>query len=175
MIISASELTAMSEFADYSEDVLQKKLDAIEDLIRSYTNNKFQNRAIRFQGSSSGSQVFGGSPFLVIGDTVEISQSGVNDGLYVVTDIDDESVWLDESLHTVDYNLVTKIEYPSAVQSGVIDLMLWEVKNRQKVGIQSESLSRHSVTYFSQDATNSVMGYPISLLGFLRPYRKARF
>ena len=31
------------------------------------------------------------------------------------------------------------------------------------------------VTYYDQDASNTVMGYPVSLLGFLKPYRKARF
>jgi hypothetical protein len=53
--------------------------------------------------------------------------------------------------------------------------MIWEVQNRSKVGIQSETLSRHSVTYFAQDASNQLMGYPVTLLGFLKPYIKARF
>ncbi len=30
-------------------------------------------------------------------------------------------------------------------------------------------------TYFNMDGDNSVMGYPRSLLGFLKPYMKARF
>ena len=46
---------------------------------------------------------------------------------------------------------------------------------RDKVGIKSETLSRHSVTYYDQDAGNQVMGYPASLMGFLSPYIKARF
>ena len=70
---------------------------------------------------------------------------------------------------------MTKVEYPDDVQQGVIELMIWEVKNRQKVGIKSETLSRHSVSYYDQDANNQVMGYPVSLLGFLKPYIKARF
>lgn len=32
-----------------------------------------------------------------------------------------------------------------------------------------------SVTYVDYDANNQVMGYPVSLLGFLKPYMKARF
>jgi hypothetical protein len=52
--------------------------------------------------------------------------------------------------------------------------MEWEVNNRGKVGIKSETLSRHSVTYFDQDASNQMMGYPAALLGCLKPYRKAR-
>ena len=75
----------------------------------------------------------------------------------------------------VSKNLVTKVEYPSVIKKGVIDLMKWELNNRDKVGIQQETISRHSVTYFNMDGNNSVMGYPKSLLGFLKPYMKARF
>ena len=45
----------------------------------------------------------------------------------------------------------------------------------KKVGIASESISRHSVTYVDQTGTNTVMGYPVALMGFLKPYKKARF
>ena len=48
-------------------------------------------------------------------------------------------------------------------------------KNGHKIGVQSETLSRHSVTYFNMDGDNSRMGDPISLLGFLKPYMKCRF
>ena len=82
---------------------------------------------------------------------------------------------VDRELFSVPYNLVTKIEYPADVQEGVINLLIWETENRQKVGIKSETLSRHSTTYYDLDADNQVMGYPVSLLGFLRPYMKARF
>lgn len=61
------------------------------------------------------------------------------------------------------------------MKAGVLNLLKWEVEHRDKVGVKSETLSRHSVTYYDQDANNTVMGYPVSLLGFLAPYRKARF
>ena len=78
-------------------------------------------------------------------------------------------------MYDTPYNMLTKVVYPVDVQKGVIDLMIWEVKNRAKVGIKSETLSRHSVTYYEQDSENQVMGYPVSLLGFLKPYVKPRF
>lgn len=65
-------------------------------------------------------------------------------------------------------------EYPDDVIECCINLCEWEVKNRGKVGIKAETLSRHSVTYFDQDASNQMNGYPVSLLGCLKPYRKAR-
>ncbi len=175
MIISVDELLTLPEFSGQSEQYLKDKLTAIEELIRSYTNNNFQNRAVRFEGASVFDRVYGVSPFLKKGDTVQISQSKVNDGLYIIKEITDEYIVLDKDIFSVSKNLVTKVEYPTVIKSGVIDLMKWEITNRDKVGIQSETISRHAVTYFNMDGDNSVMGYPKSLLGFLKPYMKARF
>lgn len=66
-------------------------------------------------------------------------------------------------------------EYPMDVKMGVANMMKWELNNRDKVGVASETISRHSVTYFNMDSGNTVMGFPVSLLGFLKPYKKARF
>lgn len=66
-------------------------------------------------------------------------------------------------------------EYPMDVKMGVVNLMKWELNNREKVGVQSETISRHSVTYYNVDGDNTAMGYPQNLLGFLEPYKKARF
>ena len=175
MILSVDELMVLPEFANQDADLLQKKLDALEILIRKYTNNNFQNRNIRFYADSEGHVLNGVSPFLKVGDTIQISDSGVNDGLYVITAIGADSITVDKEMFTVVWNMVTKVEYPIDVQMGIINLMKWEVTNRNKVGIKSETLSRHSVTYYDQDANNQVMGYPVTLLGFLEGYKKARF
>ena len=159
MILSVEELMELPEFKNKDADILKKKLDALEIIVRKYTNNNFQNRNIRFLADSVGTILNGSSPFLKVGDTIQISESSV----------------VDRNLFTVDHNLVTKVEYPIDVQMGVINLMKWESTKRDKVGIKSETLSRHSVTYYDQDANNQVMGYPVTLLGFLEPYKKARF
>ena len=175
MIISVKELMEMPEFNGQSEKTLQRKLNAIEDLVRAYTNNNFQNRRIRFEAPSN-SILQGWNKLLKVGDTAQITQSD-NEGLYVITAIDrvNRTVTLDSDLIETNYNLITKVEYPDAIVDGVINMMIWEVQNRSKVGIQSETLSRHSVTYFEQDKENQLMGYPVTLLGFLKPYIKARF
>jgi hypothetical protein len=176
MIISVDELMQMPEFSGMSESVLKRKLNGIEDLVRAYTNNNFQNRMKRFFAPSSDSVLVDWCKLIKVGDTVQISES-INEGLYVVKAIDrvNKTMTLDSALIDAEYNLVTKIEYPDAIVEGVVNLMIWEVQNRSKVGIQSETLSRHSVTYFAQDASNQLMGYPVTLLGFLKPYIKARF
>lgn len=66
-------------------------------------------------------------------------------------------------------------EYPMDVKMGVVNLMKWELNNREKVGVASETISRHSVTYFDMSEGNSTMGFPVALLGFLKPYKRARF
>ena len=167
MIVKVETLTSMSEFR------------GVDSNTRAYTNNNFQNRAVRFEARSEGSKLIADDlavlPFLKEGDTVEISQSTVNNGLYTIKSIMGNSITVDRDLFSIDHNLVTKVEYPADVQEGVINLLQWEIENRQKVGIKQETLSRHSVTYFDQDANNQVMGYPVALLGFLAPYIKARF
>ncbi len=175
MVVKVEVLSSMNEFKEMGKDDLSMKLEAIEELIRSYTNNNFQNRNMRIEAPAENGLVRGCSSYFRIGDTIQISQSKVNDGLYVIKDITKEGVTLDRELYDSPFNIVTKVVYPADVQKGAIDLMIWEKKNRQKVGIKSETLSRHSVTYYDQDAGNQVMGYPVSLLGFLKPYMKPRF
>lgn len=163
----------MPEFKGIHETTLLRKLKAVESLIRSYTNNNFQNRLIRFSTASSENELLGACDYLRVGDTVQISES-INDGLYTVKSIGTFTT-LDEPLFASPHNLVTKVEYPDAIIDGTVNIMLWELSNRSKVGIKSESLSRHSVTYFEQGANEQLLGYPTSLVGFLAPYIKARF
>lgn len=66
-------------------------------------------------------------------------------------------------------------DYPMDVKMGVVNLLKWDLNMREKVGVASESISRHSVTYVDQTGTNTVNGFPVALMGFLKPYRRARF
>lgn len=175
MVVKAEELLVMNEFKGMDKEALKARLGAVESLIRSYTNNNFQNRCMRMTAPVTVGIIRGSCPYFRIGDTVQISQSGVNDGLYEIAEILEDGIRVERDLYDTPCNMVTKVVYPADVQKGVIDLMVWEVKNRAKVGIKSETLSRHSVTYYEQDSENQVMGYPVSLLGFLKPYVKPRF
>lgn len=106
---------------------------------------------------------------------MQITESQLNEGLYTVKEVEKDIFTVNETVLDEGRVLCTKIEYPKDVQMGVINMLKWDLENRDKVGIQSETLSRHSVTYFNMDGDNSSMGYPKSLLGFLKPYMKARF
>lgn len=155
--------------------IIKEKLSTLEHLIRSYTHNNFQLKNVRSQSEILDRIILNPSEYFRIGDTVQISDSLLNNGVYTVTEITEKGMTVDGNLLDCKKNLITKIFYPPDILMGVINMIKWDMENREKVGIQSETISRHSVTYFNMDGDNSVMGYPISLLGFLKPYMKARF
>ena len=66
-------------------------------------------------------------------------------------------------------------KWPEDIKMGVVKLIKWDLGTGKKVGIASETISRHSVTFESMTDDNSKGGYPDSLMGFLKPYMRARF
>lgn len=177
MIISIERAKGLVTFPEnWTDDKIAMKLTAVEQTIRAYTNNNFQNRGIRVEGCIRGGVFMSDAliPFEV-GETVQISQSRFNNGLFTVSAVTDDTTFVvNENIRDEDDVLATKVEYPADVVACAVNLLEWEVTNRAKVGIQSESLSRHSVTYFNMDGSNNIMGYPASLLGCLKAYKKAR-
>ncbi len=176
MIADPITLNSYPVFQGVDGGMLQRRLAAIENAVCAYTNNDFRSPYARFYAISWGGILHGFSPYIAVGDTVRITGS-VNSGLYVVTAADEEAgtVTLDRAVYDAELNLVAKVEYPPDVVEGALNLLQWELTGRDKVGIQSETISRHSVTYFNLDGADQLNGYPAALLGFLKPYEKARF
>ena len=175
MIMTVEEIRSYVD-TDKTDTVLSAKLAALELLIRKYTNNNFQHWGFRCTADIRGS-IFSSEalqPFDV-GDTIQVTESQLNAGLYTVTAATDTTFEVADALHDENDVLVTKVVYPIDVKMGVANMLEWDLNNRSKVGIQSETISRHSVTYFNMDGDNASMGYPKSLTGFLKPYVKARF
>ena len=173
MIISVEELKQRIT-TDKPDEVLEEMLAGIETAIRSYTHNNFQHRAFRTVGTIEDEKLYLDVAMFKAGDTIQITESNFNEGLYVISEVEGDVIALPGATNENDV-LVTKIVYPADVRMGVVNMLKWDLENREKVGIQSETISRHSVTYFNMDGDNTVMGYPKSLLGFLKPYHKARF
>lgn len=174
MIMTVNELKQFIT-TSVSDQVLGAKLQALELMLRKYTNNNFQARNFRTSCVVLVQKLFTDYPLFAQGDTVQISGSIYNDGIYVVQNIADGFIELDANLVDEPRVIVTKVVYPADIKQGVVNMIKWDLENREKVGIQSETISRHSVTYFNMDGDNALMGYPKSLLGFLNPYMKARF
>lgn len=172
MIISVENLKNQTNCGTATDEQIAVKLDAIESVIRAYTNNNFQQRGVRFIGKSDDLNLYGSTQFFAVGDTVQITDSIVNDGLYQVTSVRANYIQLDKPLMPIEYNLVTKVKYPADVIQCAIDLFKWKQDMGEKVGIKSETISRHSVTY--EDSATLFMGYPVGILNGLNLYKKAR-
>lgn len=175
MIISVEKVKELVDLDGWTDEKIEMKLKSIEQTIRAYTNNNFQDRGFRVRAFlRAGVFMFDALNPFEVGDTVQVSESRFNKGLFTVSEVDDLSFMVNEDTRDEEDVLVTKVTYPADVIDCAVNLLEWEKNTRGKVGIQSETLSRHSVTYFNMDGANSVMGYPVSLLGCLKAYRKVR-
>lgn len=176
MIISVEKAKELVSFPGWTDEKIRMKLLAVEQTIRAYTNNNFLDRGFRIQACIRAG-VFMSESLIPFdnGDTIQTIDSRLNKGLFTVSAVTDDTTFMvDEETRDEDDVTVTKVVYPADVIACAVNLLEWEVNNRGKVGIQSETLSRHSVTYFNMDGANNVMGYPASLLGCLKAYRKVR-
>ena len=171
MIITVEELKTVSELSNIPDEQLELMSEGIEDFIRQYTNNNFIVKNVTFNTPSMNGKLETVSPLIKVGDTVLISNSKYNNGVYILTAMDGT---LNKELFDDDNNKITLVKYPPAVKLGVVKLLKYNVKMDDKVGISSESLSRHSVSY-AQPSSDSIGGYPSSLMSFLKPFMKARF
>ena len=174
MIISVDEAKKLIDIPDkWTNEKLSMKLKAIEQVIRKYTANNFQKTAYRKTADIVGGLFTVESTPFVVGDTVQISESGLNEGLYTVVSVTDESFTVEEAVVDEAAVLVTKVSYPADVVDCALNLLDWEIKNRQKVGVKSETLSRHSVTY--EDSASMFHGYPKGILNAVKLHKKVRF
>ena len=177
MIMTVAELRQFVT-TDETDQALEARLSALELLIRAYTNNNFQKRAFRSVAVASADKTLLYSvsiPFKV-GDTLQITESELQqNALVTVSAISKDTITVNEELFDESGVVITKVVYPMDVKLGVANMVKWQLDNGDKVGVQSETISRHSVTYFNLDGDNSSMGFPKSLTGFLKPYMKARF
>ena len=171
MIISIEELRLVKELSTLSDIQLEMMSKGIEDFIRKYTNNNFINKNVTYNTPSVDGKLSTVSSMFNIGDTVLISNSKYNDGVYVIQSLDGT---LNKKLFDDDNNKVTLVTYPESVKLGVIKLLQYNAVMDGKMGISSESISRHSVSY-AQPTSDAIGGYPSSLMSFLKPYVKARF
>ena len=125
MIITIEELKTVSELSDLSNEQLSTMCEGIEDFIRQYTNNNFTVKNVTFNTPSTNGKLATVSPLFKVGDTVLISNSKYNNGVYLLTDVYGT---LDKELFDDDNNKVTLVKYPPAIKLGVIKLLQYNVR-----------------------------------------------
>ena len=132
MIMTVAELRQFVT-TDEADQALEARLQALELLIRAYTNNNFQQRGFRVEADIRGGVFMSERliPFAV-GDTVMISQSDLqSDCLCIVKEITDDTTFtVNESCADDDCILVTKVVYPADVKLGVANMLKWQLQKQ---------------------------------------------
>lgn len=167
----------------FDPNVTQETLDGIEKAIRKETNNPFQNLAARFHQLSFENEnkiiVYDDVEGLRKGDTVQVSGSKWNDGLYVIETVEGNDITLQGEPRLFNGSnpeaFITKIEYPADIVAGVQKLLQYDAKMSDKIGLKSKTISRMSETYFDQNSTESIAGYPAAMMSFIDKYRRMRW
>ena len=175
MLISIDKLKALySEFDDINEELLKRKLSAIENAIVSYTQNQFTNRYVNelvYMKDNKLMYAEEKTHYLTLGDTIRISEPKNIVNIFNITNIDDEGFVVDGYIYYEGLLNARKVEYPIDIVEGAINILKWDIFERDKhEGITSESISRHSVSYETLNASNTINGYPSRLFGFCTPY-----
>ncbi|WP_425756243.1 hypothetical protein ACPW7J_02210 [Ihubacter sp. rT4E-8] len=188
MLMTIEELKNIIQ-TNEPDEILAMRLNALEMTIRRYTNNNFQKRGFRVRADIRAGVFVSESliPFNV-GDTIMVSESDLqSDCLAAVIEVNDLTFQTDADWADDDSVLVTKVEYPADVKLGAAKIIQWQIRNEsansgntEMKDIQSETLSRYSVTYAADSteadlAVDAGMGVPKKLMSFLKLYKKARF
>lgn len=182
MLMSVDKLRNYID-TEKSNQELEDHLLALESDIRNHTHNNFQTN-IRFVSNTK--EIKTPIPeWLKIGDTLQVSNSLINNGLYTIKSITGEIIGLNEPIYSEPNALFIKIQYPADVVMGAIEILRWKFKNEDRnynpnaeKEIQSETISRHSVTYAKDNTEEQIdarFGVPTKYTSFLRKYMKARF
>lgn len=184
MITSLVKAKQLLNVSDNSKDFeIEEKLKSLEVTIKNLTNNKFLDKRIRSNKRlvfNSQNKTITGDNFLSKGfrkgDSIDIDECYLNKGIFTIDEVTECSIRVIEDLFDEEnLTLITKIVYPYDLIQGVIKLIQYDFKMADKVGVKSETVSRYSVTYYDVNSTESIEGYPATLMKFLDKYKKLRW
>lgn len=176
-------IITLDKAKEFNPKITQEELDGIEKAIRKEANNPFQNLAARFHQLIFENEnkiiVFDDVEGLRKGDTIQVSGSKWNDGLYVIEVIEGNEITLQGEPRLFNGSnpeaFITKIEYPADIVAGVQKLLQYDTQMSGKMGLKSKTVSRMSETYFDQNSTESIAGYPAAMMSFIDKYRRMRW
>lgn len=172
-------IISLEDARKIDENITQNDLDAYEQMVRQITNNNFQNWRVRYLGFTITDEKtinLGTTPVgLRVGDTIQMSDSSYNDGLYTIKEISETFITCVEPNFfngTFPTGFITKIEYPADIRYGVEGLIKWNKEMGAKMGIKSETIARMSVTYYDVNANDNSQGFLQPNSTFSRSTRK---
>lgn len=171
----------LDEAQKVDPEVTQVDLDAYEAMVRQRTNNNFQDVKVRYYSlhiEPSRIVLLGRPDGLRAGDTIQVSGTNYNNGLYTVSTLGEDNVSLQETdlyPEGAPWGMLTKVKYPADIRQGVLELIRYRHEMAGKLGIKSESIARMSTTYYDVNAADNAEGFPAAKLDFLKKYEKMRW
>lgn len=171
-------ILTLAEAQKVSPDITQNDLDAFETMVRTVTKNRFQVKGARIRSLTFTEMTLTAlsvPSWVIVGATLQVSATELNDGLYEVEAINGNDITLKGAAFipgTYEKAYASLIRYPADVKAGVLKLIEYAAKTADKVGVKSESISRYNVTYFDLTAGETKNGYPAYLMEFLKNYEK---
>lgn len=162
-------------------DITQAQLDAFEVMVRNYTHNHFQVKGARFYGLEfTTTGIVNQAPsWLAVNDTIEISETLFNNGVYTVSAITDTEITLNGSNElrpeTADKAYASLVRYPADIAQGILKLIKYDYKMGDKIGVKMESISRMRTDYYDISTGENAEGYPKALIAFLTKYEKIQW
>ena len=186
MLMTVEELRQYIQ-TEETDQVLAARLSALELTIRKYTNNNFINRRMWVDADIRAGIFMTDEkiPFRV-GDTIMLSHSDTQQGMvYTVEEVQGMDFTVKENVYDEEDVFAYKVDYPMDVKLGAVNILKWQLKNeaansgdKSQKDIQSETLSRHSVTYVADTTEADIaldFGVPKKYVAFLKLYKKGRF
>lgn len=173
MLMTVADLRKLID-TDEDDLKLMMRLNGVEQSIRAYTNNNFVKLNTVQKMHIENGILMTEKDIFKPNDTVEFFHTEYSDGLYLI----------EEKLETCVYRVTPEcidgdgtvglVKYPDDVLMGALSMIAYDIGNEGRENVASESISRHSVSYVTHGASNTIMGYPIKLTSFLKPYRKMK-
>lgn len=162
------------------KSITQDDIDALEQKVRTLTNNKFHHKHIKNHNLSFlDNQIITADELIGFkaGDRVEIVGTKFNDGLYNIISVSKNILIVDsELIDSTDKDaFVVKIDYPVDIANSLKEIIRYQAKMANKIGVKTEHVSRTSVTYYDVNSSDNVEGIPSSYWSFIRKYRKIRW
>ena len=198
MIATKIEIKALLAITSTTQDsLIDRLIPIVEDDIREYTNNSFQDDNVFIQSgdilftrnSTSADTIDldgSGDGFVDSlfkdGQTVYVQGSFNNDGFHEVETVTSaamtmftttsrpffqEMVTEDEGV----FVLITKVDYPVALKNSMSQMMKYKLSNYD-YSVESETVARYSVTFNTNELIN---GYPRGLMTALNRWKVVRF
>lgn len=193
-IITRAKVKTLLQIADATttyDDLIDELIPIVQDFIVDYCNNSFKDINVRMIASTisfadtdpdtilDSSSGFVNAKFSADMEIV-VEGSDHNNGMFTLdtviagtmTLIDADELVTEAAGNTI---TITKVEWPKGIWGTTAKMIGYDIartKDFKSIGVSSETYNDYSRSYAIVGETG---GYPISILGGLKPYKKIGF